>query len=95
LALEEINKLVDEKKLPPPKLTMEAARRPSPARGHVARAAFEELVQKGAQAIIGGFLDEAVMGMIPSMARLRKPFLNTGSKRQAIQRAGQERLRKI
>jgi branched-chain amino acid transport system substrate-binding protein len=48
-------------------------------RGDVARAAFEELVEKGAQVIIGGFLDEAVMGMIPSMARLRKPFLNTGT----------------
>jgi branched-chain amino acid transport system substrate-binding protein len=78
LALEEINKLVDEKKLPPPKLTMEV-RDDQVLPGEVARAAFEELVEKGAQVIIGGFLDEAVMGMIPSMARLRKPFLNTGT----------------
>jgi branched-chain amino acid transport system substrate-binding protein len=79
LALEEINKLVDEKKLPPPKLTMDGLIRDDQRHPDVARAAFEELVEKGAQVIIGGFLDEAVMRMIPSMARLRKPFLNTGT----------------
>lgn len=80
LALEEINKLVDDKKLPPPKLTMDGLIRDDQVlRGDVARAAFEELVEKGAQVIVGGFLDEAVMGMIPSMARLKKPFLNTGT----------------
>lgn len=80
LALEEINKLVDEKKLPPPKLTTDGLIRDDQViRGDVARAAFEELVEKGAQIIIGGFLDEAVMGMIPSMARLKRPFLNTGT----------------
>ena len=80
LALEEINKLVDDKKLPPPKLTMDGLIRDDQVlRGDVARAAFEELVEKGAQMIVGGFLDEAVMGMIPSMARLKKPFLNTGT----------------
>ncbi|MCS7197607.1 MAG: ABC transporter substrate-binding protein [Candidatus Bipolaricaulota bacterium] len=80
LALEEINKLVDEKKLPPPKLTMEGLIRDDQVlRGDVARAAFEELVEKGAQVIVGGFLDEAVMGIMPSLARLKRPFLNTGT----------------
>jgi hypothetical protein len=41
LALEEINKLVDEKKLPPPKLTMDGLIRDDQVlRGDVARAAF-------------------------------------------------------
>lgn len=80
LALDEINKLVDDKKLPPPKLTMDDLIRDDQVlRGDVARAAFEELVEKGAQVIVGGFLDEAVFGMMPSMARLKKPFLNTGT----------------
>lgn len=80
LALEEINKLVDDKKLPPPKLTMDGLIRDDQVlRGDVARAAYEELVEKGAQMIIGGFLDEAVMGIMPSLARLKKPFLNTGT----------------
>ncbi len=80
LALEEINKLVDDKKLPPPKLTMDGLIRDDQVlRGDVARAAFEELSEKGAQVIVGGFLDEAVAGMMPSMARLRKPFMNTGT----------------
>ncbi len=80
LALEEINKLVDDKKLPPPKLTMDGLIRDDQVlRGDVARAAYEELVEKGAQVIVGGFLDEAVMGIMPSLARLKKPFVNTGT----------------
>ncbi len=80
LALEEINKLIDDKKLPPPKLTMDGLIRDDQVlRGDVARAAYEELVEKGAQVIVGGFLDEAVMGIMPSLARLKRPFLNTGS----------------
>lgn len=80
LAIEEINGLVDEGKLPPPKLTMEGMIRDDQVlRGDVAKAAFEELVEKGAVTIVGGFLDETVAAMLPSMVRLKKPFLDTGS----------------
>lgn len=80
LAQDEINRLVDDKKLPPPKLSFDGLIRDDQVlRGDVARAAFEELAQKGAVAIFGGFLDETVSGIFPSMARLKKPFLNTGT----------------
>lgn len=80
LALDEINGLVSEGKLPPPKLTMDGLIRDDEVlRGDVAKAAFEELSALGAVAIVGGFIDETVAAMLPSMARLRKPYLDTGS----------------
>ncbi|MCX8103946.1 MAG: ABC transporter substrate-binding protein, partial [Candidatus Bipolaricaulota bacterium] len=80
LALDEINGLVSEGKLPPPKLTMDGLIRDDEVlRGDVAKAAFEELAALGAVAIVGGFVDETVAAMLPSMARLRKPYLDTGS----------------
>jgi branched-chain amino acid transport system substrate-binding protein len=80
LALDEINSLVSEGKLPPPKLTMDGLIRDDEVlRGDVAKAAFEELSALGAAAIVGGFVDETVAAMLPSMARLRKPYLDTGS----------------
>lgn len=80
LALDEINKLVSEGKLPPPKLTMDGLIRDDEVlRGDIAKAAFEELAALGAVAIVGGFIDETVAAMLPSMARLRKPYLDTGS----------------
>ncbi len=80
LALDEINNLVSEGKLPPPKLTMDGLIRDDEVlRGDIAKAAFEELSALGAAAIVGGFIDETVAAMLPSMARLRKPYLDTGS----------------
>jgi branched-chain amino acid transport system substrate-binding protein len=80
LALDEINGLVNEGKLPPPKLTMDGLIRDDEVlRGDVAKAAFENLVSLGAVAIVGGFVDETVAAMLPSMARLRTPYLDTGS----------------
>jgi branched-chain amino acid transport system substrate-binding protein len=80
LALDEINGLVSEGKLPPPKLTIEGLIRDDEVlRGDVAKAAFEELVSLGAVAIVGGFVDETVGAMLPSMVRLKKPYLDTGS----------------
>jgi branched-chain amino acid transport system substrate-binding protein len=80
LALDEINSSVSEGKLPPPKLTIDGLIRDDEVlRGDVAKAAFEELSALGAAAIIGGFVDETVAAMLPSMARLRKPYLDTGS----------------
>ncbi len=80
LAVDEINDLVSAGKLPPPKITIDGLVRDDQVlRGDVARAAFEELAALGAIAIIGGFIDETVAAMLPSMARLRKPYLDTGS----------------
>ncbi len=80
IAVDEINELVDEGQLPPPKLTIDGLIRDDEVlRGDVAKAAFEELSALGATAIIGGFIDETVAAMLPSMARLRKPYLDTGS----------------
>ncbi len=80
IAVDEINELVDEGQLPPPKLTIDGLIRDDEVlRGDVAKAAFEELSALGATAIIGGFVDETVAAMLPSMARLRKPYLDTGS----------------
>ncbi len=80
LAVDEINGLVTEGKLPPPKLTIEGLIRDDEVlRGDVAKAAFEELVSLGAAAIVGGFVDETVAAMLPSMARLGTPYLDTGS----------------
>lgn len=80
LALDEINGLVDDGKLPPPKLTTDGLVRDDQVlRGDIAKAAFEELASLGAVAIVGGFVDETVAAMLPSMARLKKPYLDTGS----------------
>ncbi len=80
LAIEEINGLVSDGELPPPKLTIDGLVRDDEVlRGDVAKAAFEELASLGAVAIVGGFVDETVGAMLPSMARLRKPYLDTGS----------------
>lgn len=80
IAVDEINGLVDEGQLPPPQLTIEGLIRDDEVlRGDVAKAAFEELASLGAVAIVGGFVDETVGAMLPSMVRLKKPYLDSGS----------------
>ncbi|MCS6936325.1 MAG: ABC transporter substrate-binding protein [Candidatus Bipolaricaulota bacterium] len=91
IAQDEINRLVDERKLPPPKLSFDGLVRDDQVlRGDVARAAFEDIVQRGAVAVFGGFLDEAVAGIFPALARLRKPFLNTGTTAKEFSRLVKE-----